>query len=42
MNEVADMDANRTADGYKVGPSRTDDGVQASDHRPVFADITLL
>ncbi|KAM5546039.1 hypothetical protein V8D89_000165 [Ganoderma adspersum] len=31
-----------TADGYKVGPSRTDDGVQASDHRPVFADITLL
>ncbi|KAH9925033.1 Endonuclease/exonuclease/phosphatase [Epithele typhae] len=30
-----------TADAYKVGSSLTDDGVLASDHRPVFADITL-
>jgi hypothetical protein len=31
----------RTADGYRVESSRTDDGVLASDHRPVFADVTL-
>ncbi|RPD60637.1 hypothetical protein L226DRAFT_461201 [Lentinus tigrinus ALCF2SS1-7] len=30
-----------TADAYRVGSSLTDDGVLASDHRPVFADITL-
>ncbi|KAI1792743.1 Endonuclease/exonuclease/phosphatase [Ganoderma leucocontextum] len=30
-----------TADAYSVGSSLTDDGVLASDHRPVFADITL-
>ncbi|KAF7369376.1 Endonuclease exonuclease phosphatase family protein [Mycena venus] len=30
-----------TADGYKVESSRTDDGVLASDHRPVFADVSL-
>ncbi|TBU30372.1 Endonuclease/exonuclease/phosphatase [Dichomitus squalens] len=30
-----------TATGYHVGTSLTDDGVLASDHRPVFADITL-
>lgn len=30
-----------TATQYKVGTSLTDDGVLASDHRPVFADITL-
>ena len=31
----------RTSDAYKVGTSLTDDGTLASDHRPVFADITL-
>ena len=31
----------RTADAYRVGTSLTDDGVYASDHRPVFIDITL-
>ncbi|KAI0771037.1 Endonuclease/exonuclease/phosphatase [Trametes elegans] len=30
-----------TATSYKVGSSLTDDGVLASDHRPVFVDITL-
>jgi len=30
-----------SADGYRVGTSFTDDGVFASDHRPVFADISL-
>jgi len=30
-----------TADGYKVGTSLSDDGVLASDHRPVFADFTI-
>ncbi|KAM5546045.1 hypothetical protein V8D89_000171 [Ganoderma adspersum] len=30
-----------TADKYHVGSSLTDDGVLASDHRPVIADITL-
>ncbi|KAJ7750784.1 Endonuclease/exonuclease/phosphatase, partial [Mycena metata] len=30
-----------TAEGYKMESSRTDDGVLASDHRPVFADVTL-
>ncbi|KAI0088347.1 Endonuclease/exonuclease/phosphatase [Irpex rosettiformis] len=30
-----------TADAYRVGTSLTDDGVYASDHRPVFIDITL-
>ncbi|EPT03257.1 hypothetical protein FOMPIDRAFT_1047244 [Fomitopsis schrenkii] len=30
-----------TADAYKVGTSLTDDGVLASDHRPVFADVTI-
>ncbi|CDO77744.1 hypothetical protein BN946_scf184993.g7 [Trametes cinnabarina] len=30
-----------TSTAYKVGSSLTDDGVLASDHRPVFADITL-
>ncbi|KZV87965.1 mannose-6-phosphatase [Exidia glandulosa HHB12029] len=30
-----------TAGGYKVETSLTDDGVLASDHRPVFADVTL-
>ncbi|KAJ6527859.1 Endonuclease/exonuclease/phosphatase [Mycena vulgaris] len=30
-----------TADGYKVESSRTDDGLLASDHRPVFADVIL-
>jgi len=29
------------ADAYKVGSSLTDDGVLASDHRPVFADVTV-
>ena len=31
----------RNATSYKVGTSLTDDGVLASDHRPVFTDITL-
>ena len=31
----------RNATQYKVGSSFTDDGVLASDHRPVLADITL-
>ena len=31
----------RTADAYKVGTSLTDDGILASDHRPVFADVTI-
>ncbi|KAI0708506.1 Endonuclease/exonuclease/phosphatase [Earliella scabrosa] len=30
-----------SADAYRVGSSLTDDGVLASDHRPVFADVTL-
>ncbi|KAH9931583.1 Endonuclease/exonuclease/phosphatase [Fomitopsis serialis] len=30
-----------TADAYKVGTSLTDDGVLASDHRPVYADVTI-
>ncbi|KAI0340288.1 hypothetical protein BDW22DRAFT_1334331 [Trametopsis cervina] len=30
-----------TADAYHVGTSLTDDGIYASDHRPVFADISL-
>ncbi|KAI0696360.1 mannose-6-phosphatase [Cytidiella melzeri] len=30
-----------TVDGYRVDTSLTDDGVYASDHRPVFADLTL-
>ncbi|PSR74723.1 hypothetical protein PHLCEN_2v9602 [Hermanssonia centrifuga] len=30
-----------TADGYRVGTSLTDDGILASDHRPVFADISI-
>ncbi|KAJ7127312.1 Endonuclease/exonuclease/phosphatase [Mycena crocata] len=30
-----------TVDGYKVESARTDDGVLASDHRPVFADVSL-
>ncbi|KAI0634548.1 Endonuclease/exonuclease/phosphatase [Trametes polyzona] len=30
-----------TSNAYKVGSSLTDDGVLASDHRPVFQDITL-
>ncbi|KAI0772986.1 Endonuclease/exonuclease/phosphatase [Trametes elegans] len=30
-----------TSTAYKVGSSLTDDGVLASDHRPVFAEITL-
>jgi hypothetical protein len=32
----------RTANAYHVGTSLTDDGVFASDHRPVFADVTLV
>jgi endonuclease/exonuclease/phosphatase family metal-dependent hydrolase len=31
----------RSADKYKVETSLTDDGIQASDHRPVFADISI-
>lgn len=31
----------RTADAYKVGSTLSDDGVLASDHRPVFADVTI-
>ncbi|KAI0708515.1 Endonuclease/exonuclease/phosphatase [Earliella scabrosa] len=30
-----------TSNAYRVGTSLTDDGVLASDHRPVFADITF-
>ncbi|KAJ7263436.1 Endonuclease/exonuclease/phosphatase [Mycena rebaudengoi] len=30
-----------TADAYKVATSRTDDGMLASDHRPVFADVSF-
>ncbi|TFY62867.1 hypothetical protein EVJ58_g3596 [Rhodofomes roseus] len=30
-----------TADAYKVGTSLTDDGILASDHRPVYADVTI-
>ncbi|KAH9944913.1 Endonuclease/exonuclease/phosphatase [Amylocystis lapponica] len=30
-----------TADAYKVGSALTDDGVLASDHRPVFADVSV-
>ncbi|KAI0752547.1 Endonuclease/exonuclease/phosphatase [Daedaleopsis nitida] len=30
-----------TSNAYRVGSSLTDDGVLASDHRPVFAEITL-
>ncbi|KAJ7839149.1 Endonuclease/exonuclease/phosphatase [Mycena olivaceomarginata] len=29
------------ATGYTVGSARTDDGVLASDHRPVFADVAI-
>ncbi|KAJ7259167.1 Endonuclease/exonuclease/phosphatase [Mycena haematopus] len=29
------------ATGYKVGSALTDDGVLASDHRPVFADVCI-
>ncbi|KAF8963085.1 Endonuclease/exonuclease/phosphatase [Flammula alnicola] len=29
------------ATGYRVGTSLSDDGMLASDHRPVFADVTL-
>ncbi|ETW77398.1 hypothetical protein HETIRDRAFT_65490 [Heterobasidion irregulare TC 32-1] len=31
-----------TGDAFKVETALTDDGVLASDHRPVFGDITLL
>lgn len=31
----------RTSDAHHVGWSLTDDGVLASDHRPVFQDVTL-
>jgi hypothetical protein len=31
----------REATGYTVGSARTDDGVLASDHRPVFADVAI-
>ena len=41
MTLCADVVIRRTADAYRVGSSLTDDGVLASDHRPVFADITL-
>ncbi|KAF7795809.1 hypothetical protein EIP86_006976 [Pleurotus ostreatoroseus] len=30
-----------TADKYRVDTSLTDDGILASDHRPVFADLTI-
>ncbi|KZT64960.1 DNase I-like protein [Daedalea quercina L-15889] len=30
-----------TVDGYKVGTSLTDDGILASDHRPVYTDVTI-
>ncbi|KAI0922720.1 hypothetical protein AcV5_009617 [Taiwanofungus camphoratus] len=30
-----------TANAYKVGSSLTDDGILASDHRPVFADVSI-
>ncbi|KAG7441332.1 uncharacterized protein BT62DRAFT_937250 [Guyanagaster necrorhizus] len=30
-----------TSDAYKVGSSLSDDGTLASDHRPVFADVTI-
>ncbi|KAI0767618.1 Endonuclease/exonuclease/phosphatase [Fomes fomentarius] len=36
-----DSNGNWTSDAYHVGSSLTDDGILASDHRPVFADITL-
>ncbi|KAJ7282386.1 Endonuclease/exonuclease/phosphatase [Mycena rebaudengoi] len=29
------------ATGYKVGSARSDDGTLASDHRPVFADVSI-
>lgn len=35
------FDSYRTAQGYKVESARSDDGILASDHRPVFADITI-
>lgn len=38
---LATYACSRTADAYKVGTSLTDDGVLASDHRPVFADVTI-
>ena len=31
----------RTADGYRVESALTDDGILASDHRPVFADVSI-
>jgi hypothetical protein len=31
----------RTAGRYKVGTSLADDGVLASDHRPVFTDVSI-
>jgi len=34
-------DRSRTAEAYKVGSVLTDDGVLASDHRQVFADLTI-
>ncbi|KZT04996.1 DNase I-like protein [Laetiporus sulphureus 93-53] len=30
-----------SADAYRVGSSLTDDGILASDHRPVFADVSI-
>ena len=31
----------RTVNGYRVGTALSDDGLLASDHRPVFADVPI-
>ena len=36
-----DVNYDRTVDSYRVETALTDDGILASDHRPVFADITI-
>lgn len=36
-----DDDVDREATGYRVGSALTDDGILASDHRPVFADVRI-
>ena len=40
-NSVADEVCDRDASFYKVENQLTDDGILASDHRPVIADILL-
>lgn len=41
VNVGANVMPRRTATGQKVGTSLSDDGLLASDHRPVFTDFEL-